>query len=503
MPWYYAIAEHDHELQNPTSPEKIRLLGERLRLGAGVARARHRLRQGRAGVAARVDVRLPHRRRRALAGVRRAEAQRRIADAGLGERSRSSRATREAYPIDPESFDAALCLGASFVWDGLEGTLAALAPAVRPGGHVVVGEPFWRSWPLPEGRRRSRLSAAAARPLPASKRPDFRSCRCIAASEDDWDTYKSLHWRALEEWLAANPGDPDAPTIRERHEHTARSTSASSARCSAGRSSRRPEAEPVGGAGERGLAARSARKRADSSRCGGRRPARSNASSANTVCAPDARRGWLAVLGDEPVAQLAERAAVGEEAAHDELGRHRAVPAVLLEPEGDDPSGRRAGTSRAGPPSPNAMALPASATVATDAEAEVLALADGGEGGELAAGGEQHHAGIAEPERRELLELGAEVERELLSARHDRVDPGDGREVVVDEHAGGVRRRTRPRTLEVLRDGSRARRRRDGRPSARAAPSRRRARRAGRRRGWSGRSPSTRPRRRRSGRRAG
>ena len=33
MPWYYAIAESDHELQNPTNPEKIRLLGERLRLG--------------------------------------------------------------------------------------------------------------------------------------------------------------------------------------------------------------------------------------------------------------------------------------------------------------------------------------------------------------------------------------------------------------------------------------------------------------------------------------
>ena len=33
MPWYYDIAERDHALQNPTSPEKIRRLGERLRLG--------------------------------------------------------------------------------------------------------------------------------------------------------------------------------------------------------------------------------------------------------------------------------------------------------------------------------------------------------------------------------------------------------------------------------------------------------------------------------------
>ena len=33
MDWPYEIAERDHELQNPTSAEKIRLLGEYLRLG--------------------------------------------------------------------------------------------------------------------------------------------------------------------------------------------------------------------------------------------------------------------------------------------------------------------------------------------------------------------------------------------------------------------------------------------------------------------------------------
>jgi len=32
MPSYHVLAESEHELQNPTSPEKIRLLGERMRL---------------------------------------------------------------------------------------------------------------------------------------------------------------------------------------------------------------------------------------------------------------------------------------------------------------------------------------------------------------------------------------------------------------------------------------------------------------------------------------
>ena len=32
MTWWHAVVEARHELQNPTSPEKIRLLGERLGL---------------------------------------------------------------------------------------------------------------------------------------------------------------------------------------------------------------------------------------------------------------------------------------------------------------------------------------------------------------------------------------------------------------------------------------------------------------------------------------
>ena len=33
MPWYYAIAERDHDIQNPTSADKIRLMGDWLGLG--------------------------------------------------------------------------------------------------------------------------------------------------------------------------------------------------------------------------------------------------------------------------------------------------------------------------------------------------------------------------------------------------------------------------------------------------------------------------------------
>ena len=52
--------------------------------------------------------------------------------------------------FEPESYDAALCLGASFVFGDLADTVDALGAGRPSGGHVAVGEPYWRRLPLPE-----------------------------------------------------------------------------------------------------------------------------------------------------------------------------------------------------------------------------------------------------------------------------------------------------------------------------------------------------------------
>src|SRR5664279_215196 len=137
MPWYYAVAERDHEIQNPTSAEKIELLGTYLRLDPAV----------------------------------------RVLDLACGKGG----------------------------------------PAVRPGGYVVVGEPYWRHWPLPRGIDDQGF-VALRETVGRIESAGLSLQGMIASSEDDWDRYESLHWRALDEWLAANPRDPDASEIRERHE---------------------------------------------------------------------------------------------------------------------------------------------------------------------------------------------------------------------------------------------------------------------------------------------
>jgi SAM-dependent methyltransferase len=216
VPWYYDVAERDHALQNPTSPEKIRLLGERLRLGPE-SRVLD-LACGKAGPALLLAATFGCR----VLGVERAPefaatARERVEAAGLADRIEIVEGDAAAFTLEPGAWDAVLCLGASFVWHGLEGTLAALTPAVPPGGHVVVGEPFWRAWPLPEG-----VDDAGYVPLRETvarvEAAGLALVTLIASSEDDWDTYESLHWRALETWLAEHPRDPDTIAIRERHE---------------------------------------------------------------------------------------------------------------------------------------------------------------------------------------------------------------------------------------------------------------------------------------------
>ena len=215
MTWWYAVIESRHELQNPTSADKIRLLGDRLGLGPD-SRVLD-LAAGRGGpallLAREFGCRITCVERApefAAAGARRVEA------AGLTALVEVIQADARTFRPEREAYDAALCLGASFVWDGVAGTVAALAPAVRPGGFVVHGEPYWRTWPLPDGFRveDGEDFVTLPRTVERIERTGLDVVSLIASSEDDWDRYESLRWLTLDEWLAANPDDPQAEEFR-------------------------------------------------------------------------------------------------------------------------------------------------------------------------------------------------------------------------------------------------------------------------------------------------
>lgn len=219
MAWWWGVAEGKHELQNPTSAEKIRLLGQRLDLGP----ESHVLdvASGRGGPALLLAGEFGCR----LTCVENSEeflaaAERRSADAGLESLIELVRADALEFPLEPERYDAVLCLGASFIWGGLAATLAALSPTARRGGFVVSGEPYWRTWPLPEGFEPGdgEEFAPLRETVVRFRDAGLSLVTLIDSSLDDWDRYESLHWLAVEEWVHDHPEDPDAQHFAELSE---------------------------------------------------------------------------------------------------------------------------------------------------------------------------------------------------------------------------------------------------------------------------------------------
>jgi hypothetical protein len=126
----------------------------------------------------------------------------------------------DAATFELGRYDASLCLGATFVYGGLVPTLERLRGTAPLLG---VGEPYWRSWPLPpepesdaDGRTAEGEWLPLAETVERVESTGVRVVSLIASSEDDWDRYESLQWQTLDRWLAANPDHPQAEEFRAR-----------------------------------------------------------------------------------------------------------------------------------------------------------------------------------------------------------------------------------------------------------------------------------------------
>ena len=223
MAWWYAVVESRHELQNPTSSEKLRQLGRQL----GLERSSRVLDLGGGRGGPAVQLAREHGCRVTMVELSpefAAAARERAREAGVDELVEVTEGDAKDVRIEPAGYDAALCLGASFALDGLVPTVRALAQAVPPRGWIAVGEPFWRAWPLPGDFQPDEDEdfLPLARTVERFESAGVEVISLIASSQDDWDRYESLHWATLDEWLAANPDDPQAGEFTARGEYRRR-----------------------------------------------------------------------------------------------------------------------------------------------------------------------------------------------------------------------------------------------------------------------------------------
>jgi SAM-dependent methyltransferase len=215
---HHEIAAGSARILNPFTEEKLRLLGGLSRVGPGtrvldLACGRGELLCrwaewfGSTGVG--VD----------LSEVFLAGARARAAVLGVEAEVAWVQGDAAAYVPEPCAFDIAACIGATWIGDGLAGTIDLLRPAIRPGGLLLVGEPYLIEQPPAEAFAAWRLGPDDYTSL-AGTGERLAACglellEMVLADFEAWDRYEAARWMAIADWLDANPDDPDHATMRE------------------------------------------------------------------------------------------------------------------------------------------------------------------------------------------------------------------------------------------------------------------------------------------------
>ncbi len=215
---FHEIAETYHRILNPFTEEQLMLLGSICRMHSGMRQldlacgkaemlCRWGQKYGIRGVG--VDI----------SAVFLDAAKQRAAELGVSEQFTFILGDAGKYPQATHDFDIVSCIGATWIGNGLLGTLELMKPALKPGGLLLVGEPYWNESP----------SELACQALGFSK-DDYTSLdgmltrfesaglqlvEMVLANHDGWDRYEAPQWMAIDDFLRANPNDPDAPALSE------------------------------------------------------------------------------------------------------------------------------------------------------------------------------------------------------------------------------------------------------------------------------------------------
>jgi len=218
---FYSVTHACHVVCNPMSAVKLDELIELLKLNPGAAVVDIACGKGE------MLTRLAERYEVSGVGVDIspycvADAERKLQERVPGARIRILNMDGADYSPD-QLFDLAMCIGASWVYKGHRGTLGALRAMTKPGGLILVGEPFWLKEPddaylAAENHTRVMFGTHYQNVL-IGEDEGLVSLYTMVSNQDDWDRYETLQWYAAERYARDNPDDPDVPEILGRVAH--------------------------------------------------------------------------------------------------------------------------------------------------------------------------------------------------------------------------------------------------------------------------------------------
>jgi ubiquinone/menaquinone biosynthesis C-methylase UbiE len=114
------------------------------------------------------------------------------------------------YVFEEGTFDAATCIGSTFIFGGYRETIQVMKRAVHQNGRLGIGETHWLSNQVhPEYAQKQTFTHTEPELTQITRDESFELEYIIRSSPDDWDRYLSDSWYSLLSWLEENSTHPD------------------------------------------------------------------------------------------------------------------------------------------------------------------------------------------------------------------------------------------------------------------------------------------------------